>query len=97
MRIWKIIHAMRVNFGFTLGLLIAEGVLAVSMFIFPPASLLLVFLGLATIALELSAQGLLSLIGQKDRWPDCSESRCPRWKAMRRACPDQPIQRIMSS
>ena len=67
MRIWKIIHAMRVNFGFlTLGLLIAEGVLAFPlMFIFPPASLLLVFLGLATIALSFPAQGLLSLI---DNW-----------------------------
>ncbi len=52
------------NFGFLiLGLLIAEGVLAfLLMFMFPPASLLLVFLGLATIALSIPAQGLLSLI-----------------------------------
>ncbi len=67
MRIWKIIHSMRVNFGFlVLGLLITEGVLAfLMMFMFPPASLLLVFLGLVTIGLSIPAQGLLSLI---DRW-----------------------------
>ena len=67
MRIWKIIHGMRVNFGFLiLGLLMAEGVLAfLLMFMFPPASLLLVFLGLATIGLSIPAQGLLSLI---DHW-----------------------------
>jgi hypothetical protein len=64
MRLWKIIHAMRVNFGFLiLGLLILEGTLAFPlMFIFPPASLLLVFLGLGTIALSIPAQGLLYMI-----------------------------------
>ena len=64
MRIWKIIHAMRMNFGFLiLGLLISEGLLAFFlMFLFPPGSLLLVFLGLMTIALSIPAQGLLSLV-----------------------------------
>ncbi|MAT82579.1 MAG: hypothetical protein CMJ29_13165 [Phycisphaerae bacterium] len=64
MRIWRIIHALRVNFSFLLmALLICEGLIAVPMmFIFPPAALLLVFLGLLTLALSIVVHGTLRLL-----------------------------------
>ena len=66
MRIWRIIHALRVNFSFLLmAVLICEGLLAVPMmFVFPPAALLLVFLGLLTIAMSIIAHGALRLLDE---------------------------------
>ena len=63
MRIWRWIHALRVNFSFLLlAVLICEGLLALPlMFIFPPAALGLVFVGLGTLALSIVLQGMLSI------------------------------------
>ena len=71
MRIWRIIHALRVNFSFFLmALLICEGLLAVPMmFIFPPAALLLVFLGLLTLGLSIVVHGTLRVLDDSlARW-----------------------------
>ena len=66
MRIWRIIHALRVNFSFLLlGVLICEGLLALPlMFIFPPAALLLVFIGLLTLALSIVIQAMLRMMDE---------------------------------
>ena len=63
MWLWRLVHSARVNFSFILmGVLVFEGVLAVPlMFTFPPAALLLVFLGLATIGVSLLLRAMLTV------------------------------------
>tara|TARA_Y100000589_G_scaffold268906_1_gene260788 strand:+ start:861 stop:1124 length:264 start_codon:yes stop_codon:yes gene_type:complete len=66
MWLWRLVHAMRVNFPFLLmGVLMLEGFLAVPlMFTFPPAALGLVFVGLATLALSIIVKAMLTMIEQ---------------------------------
>ncbi|MEE2907427.1 MAG: hypothetical protein VX527_06290 [Planctomycetota bacterium] len=63
MRLWRLIHGLRMNFSFLLlAVLICEGLIALPMmFIFPPAALLMVFVGLGTLALSIILQGMLSV------------------------------------
>ena len=57
----RILLSIQENFGlWIMGILIAEGVFAfVTMFIFPPASIAMVFLGLLTLGLSIVAKALL--------------------------------------
>ena len=57
----RILLSIQENFGlWIIGILIAEGVFAfVTMFIFPPASIGMVFLGLLTLGLSIVAKALL--------------------------------------
>lgn len=63
MRLWRLIHALRVNYSFLLlAVLICEGLIALPlMFVFPPAALLMVFVGLGTLALSILIQAMLSV------------------------------------
>ena len=57
----RLLYFLEQYFGvFLMGFLILEGVLAFCLiFIFPPASILLVFLGVMTLALSIAAKALL--------------------------------------